>query len=157
MCTETISPFCWWKLLCTWKVFIGRLSEHLHGRQVSYFETCWEGPINHQPRKALLAGSILKLSTNMWHWGRGTINMRLRLLQKNNTTVTGGSSSALAPDSSCNFCSFVSILLLFQQTGYVESLTKGGKLTVTCSGECELDSTVKGQRICSGNKISLFL
>lgn len=98
---------------------------------------CWEGPT---VQDAISTTSqekpcgILKLSTNMWHWGRGTINMRLGLLQKNNTTVTRGSSSVLAPESSCDFYSFVSILLSFQRTGYVESLTKGGKLTVTCSG-----------------------
>ena len=121
------------------KCSLGDFQSILHGRQVSYFETmlrrsnCVGCNINYQPGKTLLGCGILKLSTNMWHQGRGTVNVRLRLLQKNNTTVTGGSSSALAPESSCDFYSFTSILLLFQRTGYVESLTKGGKLTMTCS------------------------
>lgn len=88
--------------------------------------------------------------------------MRLRLFQKNNATVTGASNSALAPESSCDFYSFTSILLLFQQTSYVESLTKGGKLTVTCSGYLTLsvsqtvlskgkEYTLETKPLCSSN------
>lgn len=125
---------------------------------------CWEGPtvgcnINHQSGKALLACDIPKCSMNMWHWGQGTINMRLRLLQKQHNGYKRFKFCS-CPEFPCNFYSFISMLLLFQWAGYVESPSKGGKLTVTCSmylsQECAPDSAVKGQRIHSGNKTSLF-
>lgn len=126
MCTETFSSFAHESCCVCGKHSLRDFQSIFHGRWVSFFKTmlrrsnCVGCNINQQPGKAPLACSILKLSTNVWHWQRGTINMRLRLLQKKPTTVTGGSSSALAPESSCDFYSFISILLLFQQTGYVE-------------------------------------
>lgn len=157
MCTETISPFCQWKLLCTWEVSTGRFFRVSSMESKSLpLRPCWEGPTVEDDR--LVTCGVPKPSINIWLQGSTTTNKRLRLLQKNNTTVTGGSNSALALESFCDFYTFISLLPWFQRTGYVESPTKAGKLTVTCSGSVSHTGLSKGKEytletkpLCSSN------
>lgn len=133
--TNSFSPFRWWKLLGTREEFTGRLPEHLpwktnlllqdHAEKVQLCGMQHQSPARKSP------ASPRYPQTQHWHvapwiWDSDCF-------KKNNPTVTAGLDYALAPESSSNFCSFLSIILLFQWDWLCgKSNQRGGKLTATC-------------------------
>lgn len=113
---HSLPPFWWWTLLGTWEEFTGRSSEHLPWKTSLLLQDPAEKVqlcgMQHQSPARKSPASPRYPQTQHWHvapsiWDSGSF-------EKTNPTVTAGSDSVLAPESSSNFCSFVRILLLFQ-------------------------------------------